>query len=324
MTDNKNTLKGRPPNNDPVDPIAGSMAGVSRSLTRILAGMSRGGIAGSFSGMAEETAGYPLDLIKTRIQVHANPNVSFINVFKELIQKEGFVGMFRGLSSPLLAAAMASAIQFTTFEKVNLKIETYYPQVSSTVRYLTSGATAGLFQSFVICPVDVIKSRMMIQGMGHGHGGGGGGHGGGGTLALAKSIFKENGIRGFYTGFTATLLRDVPGTAIFFATYVGLKQKLGVEEHGKSHSARDVLAILLAGGLAGSAYRSSTHCFDIAKTLIQTQTTTPKYKGTLDCLRQLVARDGIKGLFRGYIPTVVRSFPANAAGFMVYELVQNI
>ncbi|EFA75113.1 mitochondrial substrate carrier family protein [Heterostelium album PN500] len=323
------------------DPLAGALAGISRSLTRVI---GRGGIAGSFSGMAEETAGYPLELVKTRLQVHSNPNISFLNVVREVYQKEGVVGMFRGLSSPLVASAMISAIQFTSFEKTNHFLHEEY-RMPDPYRYMISGGTAGLLQSFIICPVDVVKSRMMISGMGHGGSAGGGGAGVG-TLQMARAIMAQDGLKGFYTGMSATLLRDVPGLAVFFTTYEGLKDVLGVEsEHGSSSNnnsnkndnnnvnssssnssskGSDFLKILLAGGLAGSAYHSSTHCFDIAKTLIQTQVGTPKYRGTFDCLNQLVRREGIRGLFRGYFTTLVKSFPANAAGFMVYELVQKV
>eukprot|EP01133_Synstelium_polycarpum_P009137 gene9137-10716_t len=269
------------------------MAGVSRGLTRALASVSRGGIAGSFSGMGEEIAGYPLDL-------------------------EGVVGMFRGMSSPLMAAAMISTVQFGTFESANQWLEKQNKSLPETVRLLASGGAAGLMQSFIICPVDVIKSRMMVQGAGHGHG-----HGGGSNIAMSKTIYSESGAKGFYRGMGATLLRDVPGMALFFTTYESLKKTFGIDGHGHGGGA-SFLSILAAGGLAGAAYHGSTHFFDIAKTLIQTQTTGPKYKGTYDCLKQLVQREGVRGLFKGYWPSVIRSVPSNAAGFGIYELIQNI
>jgi len=99
------------------------------------------------------------------------------------------------------------------------------------------------------------------------------------------------------------------------------------------------------GGLAGMAYHTATYPFDVAKTRIQIQTgPEPIYRGTLHCFRTLYQQGtptrrekeedtwaetaharwqpahvtgGAGALFKGYVPTVLRSFPANAVGFLV-------
>jgi solute carrier family 25 carnitine/acylcarnitine transporter 20/29 len=40
-----------------------------------------------------------------------------------------------------------------------------------------------------------------------------------------------------------------------------------------------------------------------------------------DCGRQVIAADGVAGLFRGFGPALLRSFPANAVCFATYEAV---
>jgi solute carrier family 25 (mitochondrial carnitine/acylcarnitine transporter), member 20/29 len=47
----------------------------------------------------------------------------------------------------------------------------------------------------------------------------------------------------------------------------------------------------------------------------------PKYRGIADCARKIVATDGAAGLFRGFGPALLRSFPANAVCFATYEAV---
>ncbi|EGC36668.1 hypothetical protein DICPUDRAFT_77706 [Dictyostelium purpureum] len=124
------------------------------------------------------------------------------------------------------------------------------------------GSFAGFVQSFIACPVDLIKIQMQMEGAGY--------HKlskGRGNIYFAKQIFKE---RGFYQGLTPTLLRDVP----------------------------------------------ATHHFDISKTLIQTDRI-GHYKGVFDCLKKIVHRDGVKGLFKGFGPVAVKSFQLNAVGFFV-------
>ena len=68
-------------------------------------------------------------------------------------------------------------------------------------------------------------------------------------------------------------------------------------------------------------YHGTTYVFDVIKTRIQIQSPGNEiYTGTLDCGRKIVAREGVAGLFRGFAPTVIRAFPASAAGFAVYEM----
>lgn len=41
------------------------------------------------------------------------------------------------------------------------------------------------------------------------------------------------------------------------------------------------------------------------------------------CFVQVMANEGLKGLFRGFEPAIVRAVPANATAFLVYELAKD-
>lgn len=47
----------------------------------------------------------------------------------------------------------------------------------------------------------------------------------------------------------------------------------------------------------------------------------PVHRSALVCAQSIFADHGIRGFFKGFGPTMVRAFPANAATFFVYELV---
>lgn len=62
---------------------------------------------------------------------------------------------------------------------------------------------------------------------------------------------------------------------------------------------------------------------DVIKSKLQVDSySAPRYRGILDCARQVVASEGAAGLFRGFAPALARSFPANAACFCTYEMVR--
>jgi hypothetical protein len=62
---------------------------------------------------------------------------------------------------------------------------------------------------------------------------------------------------------------------------------------------------------------------DIIKSKLQVDSYShPQFRGIVDCGRQIMADQGVKGLYRGFAPALARSFPANAVCFAVYEAVK--
>ena len=45
---------------------------------------------------------------------------------------------------------------------------------------------------------------------------------------------------------------------------------------------------------------------------------------TLAIVRQLAASDGLRGLYRGFLPGALRSFVANGAGMAVFQFTQSL
>jgi len=73
----------------------------------------------------------------------------------------------------------------------------------------------------------------------------------------------------------------------------------------------------MAGGLAGSFGWSVGYPMDTVKTLVQSSN---KYSSAISCIKILYSTGGIAPFFKGFVPCVVRAFPANAALFYIYEL----
>ena len=105
-----------------------------------------------------------------------------------------------------------------------------------------------------------------------------------------------------------------------FAGYEATKQLLA---GGKDTSKLGKGSQMVAGGIAGALFWMSVYPTDVIKSVIQVDNyRNPKYKGTLDAFGKVYTTEGVKGLYRGFGPAMARSIPANAACFMVYELVK--
>lgn len=143
-----------------------------------------------------------------------------------------------------------------------------------------------------------------------------------GPLNVAKHVLmSEGGILGLYKGFIPTLAREVPGNAVMFGVYEGLKQYLA---GGRDTSGLGRTALLTSGGFAGAACWLIIYPTDVVKSVIQVDDfRQPKYSGSIDAFRKIVASEGIKGLYKGLGPAMARSIPANAACFLAYEVTRS-
>jgi hypothetical protein len=118
------------------------------------------------------------------------------------------------------------------------------------------------------------------------------------------------------------------GTAHKGSTPTATTTTLTTEEESNPPSSD--LAIMIAGAAAGLGYVIASHPLETASVLMQIDL--PKqvaalgktswkyqYANVQDCLKQVVSREGYKGLYRGAAPTIIRSLPQYAASFWGYE-----
>lgn len=82
-----------------------------------------------------------------------------------------------------------------------------------------AGLLSGVFTTAIMAPGERIKCLLQIQAASSEKKYNG-------TLDCVKKLYKEGGIRSIYKGTAATLLRDVPASGVYFATYDWFKKKL--------------------------------------------------------------------------------------------------
>lgn len=144
----------------------------------------------------------------------------------------------------------------------------------------------------------------------------------GGPVDVAKQVLRsEGGVGGLFKGLGPTLAREVPGNALMFGVYEAIKQYLA---GGQDTSSLGRGSLVVAGGLAGASFWGSVYPTDVVKSVIQVDDyKNPKYSGSMDAFRKILAADGVKGLYKGFGPAMARSVPANAACFLAYEVTRS-
>lgn len=276
-------------------------------------------VAGTAGGWAQTIVGHPFDTIKVRMQTGGGASVSLSECLQSTM-KNGIHDFYRGIASPLLGQGLMNALQYATYG--NMKILCGGCDRDTIVlppeRYLIVGALTGAVISTVDGPVDLFKIKLQVQGQT--------GTNYKGVIDAMKQIYGTFGIRGVYQGFGATLIRNIPCNGLYFATYEYVRQYF-VEKDNVSISELSPSRLLTAGGAAGFAYWSILYPVETVKSALQSDASDPakrRYRNWIDCVRKIYQQNGFNAFWRGWVPCIMRSVPANAACFYAYETARQI
>ncbi|KAJ3934132.1 MAG: carnitine/acyl carnitine carrier [Lentinula lateritia] len=317
-------------------------------------------VAGTIGGAASLMVGFPFDTVKVRFQ---NPEFaqrysSTMNAFTTIVREERFVGLFKGITSPLAAVALMNGLVFASYRfllSIQLDNSSSMPTMSQIA---LAGAGCGVVSSIITTPTELIKIRQQSLV----------------TPTSAKQvawdIFKRSGVRGLYRGGTSTILRDSGYGAYFWAyeatcrylnsrassTARSSETSLVVHEFDHQPNVSSWTTLLTAGAVAGVAGWMFTFPFDVVKTRIQgtesphlTQSAsirplltsspashlglsqmystkaTPSshhpYRTTWSTIVNSYRSEGMPVFFRGLSPTLIRAIPVNMATFATFEAV---
>lgn len=147
-----------------------------------------------------------------------------------------------------------------------------------------------------------------------------------------RHMKATEGWAGFFKGNGSNVARIAPYSALqflFFDIYkVGLQKSFLAVDPARASTAKidkngypalNPYWTLAAGALAGSTSTFFCYPLDLVRSFLTVQTNQGKYKGIVDCLRQVYRAEGIQGWYRGCVPTLVGITPYIAINFFVFD-----
>lgn len=155
----------------------------------------------------------------------------------------------------------------------------------------------------------------------------GGLHGNKLIIATAKKMIQEGAFKTSYRGLTMGLVGMFPYSAIDLGTFEFLKAAL-VKHNAKllGCSEKDALPGSFAtgciGAFSGAFGASVVYPINLLRTRLQAQGTImhpPTYTGVWDVAQKTVMHEGVKGLFKGITPNLLKVVPAVSITYVVYE-----
>lgn len=275
---------------------------------------------GTMGGIAQVLVGQPFDTVKVRLQSAPEGVYSgAVDVVKKLVANEGLGGFYKGALTPLVGVGACVSVQFS----VNEFMKRHYDSKSggkplTLGQYFNCGAVAGFANGFLASPIEHVRIRLQTQT--------GNTKMFNGPIDCFKKLYQSNGLySGIFKGLAPTLVRESIGMGIYFATYEALVARELAQKTNLVRADIPGWKLCLYGGLSGYALWIVIYPIDVLKSRLQTDAlSAPKYKGSIDAARDVFRVSGIKGFYKGFIPTILRAAPANGATFAVFELTMRL
>ncbi|CAN6455077.1 unnamed protein product [Victoria cruziana] len=278
-----------------------------------------GAVAGSIAGAFTYFCLHPLDTVKTKLQTRGASEIysGSLDVIAKVLKSQGVLGFYSGISAVIVGSAASSAIYFGTceFGKSVLSTFLYFPAILIPP---AAGAMGNIVSSAIMVPKELITQRMQAGEAGR-------------SWEVFLKIIRNDGILGLYTGYSATLFRNLPAGVLSYSSFEYLKSAV-VSRTGKDHL--EPIQSVVCGALAGAVSATLTTPLDVVKTRLMTQVVTSGgvvdaeakariaisvYTGISSTIRQIVKDEGWVSLTRGMGPRVLHSACFAALGYFAFE-----
>jgi hypothetical protein len=204
--------------------------------------------------------------------VHIKPNPGVVTASlgpfgtaKRIVQREGFIALYKGLTAVYTGIVPKMAIRFVSFEYYRDVLATHTPLGTSSYGTFTAGLASGLTEAIlVVTPAEVCKIRMQSQyhsmmdpsQMEH--------RKYTNVFQTAITIVREEGIGALYKGIVPTMLRQGCNQAVNFTVYSATKRSVLDYQGGTElHHWQSLMIGGMSGGVGPLVNNPRKYCFEM-------------------------------------------------------------
>ncbi|KAF4461730.1 mitochondrial carrier [Fusarium albosuccineum] len=289
----------------------------------VVAAFCAGGVAGAVS----RTVVSPLERLKILMQVQSVGRdaykLSVGQALGKMWKEEGWRGFMRGNGTNCIRIVPYSAVQFSSYNFYKRNIFENYPGADlSPLSRLICGGIAGITSVFFTYPLDIVRTRLSIQSASFAELGERPQKLPGMWATLVHMYKTEGGMSALYRGIIPTVAGVAPYVGLNFMVYESVRKYLTPEGEQNPNATRK----LLAGATSGAVAQTCTYPFDVLRRRFQINTMSGmgyQYKGITDAIRVIVMREGVKGLYKGIVPNLLKVAPSMASSWLSFEMTRD-
>ncbi|CAH1411987.1 unnamed protein product [Lactuca virosa] len=264
-----------------------------------------------------------------------SPYKGTLDVFYKVIRQEGFGRLWRGTTASLALSVPTVGIYLPCYDILCNFMEEYSSQnAPSMTPYvpLVAGSVARSLACITCYPIELARTRMQaFKDTRHGKKPPG-------VLKTLDGVISTNRSTGtlgsslhrfrfLWTGLGAQLARDVPFSAICWATLEPVRRQIFAMSAGDVSSPVTVVGANFCGGFVAGCLAGACTCpLDVAKTRrqIEKDQVRAMKMTTRQTLIEIWRDGGMKGLFMGVGPRVARAGPSVGIVVSFYEVVKYV
>ncbi|RMX43096.1 hypothetical protein pdam_00006842 [Pocillopora damicornis] len=260
-------------------------------------------VSGGVAGALSRTCVSPLERVKILLQIQVK-DPKFSGVGATLIKigrEEGLKGYFKGNGTNVLRIIPYSAVQFASYEEFKKLLKVSEDLQNQTpLRRLVAGGLAGTTSVIATYPLDLVRTRLAAQCEG-----------------------AERRYRNILHAFQ-TILKDEGGLISDFVLGHLIVRARGAElKRMDKDRELPVVVRLICGGLAGGISQTVTYPLDVVRRRMQMKGISGDlfaYTSTKHAFTTIVQVEGVKGLYKGMWPNLLKVAPLVGIQFVTYEI----
>ncbi|KMT04872.1 hypothetical protein BVRB_7g170400 [Beta vulgaris subsp. vulgaris] len=286
-------------------------------------------IAGGAAGAFAKTAVAPLERIKILFQTRTEGyrSLGVYGSLKKVQNHEGIQGLYKGNGASVLRIVPYAALHFMTYERYRSWLYDNCPSLGTgPVVDLIAGSASGGTAVLCTYPLDLARTKLAYQvvdtrstfrssmncsNFSSSYSG---------IQDVFRRVYNEGGVRSLYRGVGPTLVGILPYAGLKFYIYEELKRRVPAEHQNS------IVLRLSCGALAGLFGQTFTYPLDVVRRQMQVenlQNGGPRYRNTIEGLREIIRRQGWKQLFAGLSINYIKVVPSVAIGFTTYDLMKS-
>jgi solute carrier family 25 (adenine nucleotide translocator) protein 4/5/6/31 len=284
---------------------------------------------GGVSAAVSKTAAAPIERIKLLIQNQdemikqgrlSEPYKGINECFSRTIKDEGFVALYRG--------NVANVIRYFPTQALNFAFKDYFKSLFGYKKdkdgywkwfagNMASGGAAGASSLAFVYSLDYARTRLANDSKSTKKGGGERQFNG--LVDVYRKTLASDGVAGLYRGFMISCVGIVVYRGLYFGMYDSIKPVLLTGDLEDNFFA----AFMLGWGITIGAGLASYPIDTVRRRMMMTSGAAVKYKSSMHCMSEVVAKEGVKSLFKGAGANILRAV-AGAGVLSGYDYMQVI
>ncbi|XVE77702.1 hypothetical protein DITRI_Ditri13aG0084200 [Diplodiscus trichospermus] len=149
--------------------------------------------SGAFAGAISTASTNPMEVVKVRLQMNSDfRKRGPIAEIRRIVSEEGIGALWKGAGPASVRAAALTASQLATYDETKRKLVKWTPLEEGFYLHLASSTIAGLVSTLITAPIDMVKTRLMLQRESVGSYKNG--------FHCAYQVLRTEGARGLYKG----------------------------------------------------------------------------------------------------------------------------